>query len=287
MSPHVLGRMLQRRPAVAVAGALVTVVGVGWIDRVTGDRISFSLFYLIPVAAAAWVAGSRIGVLVSLFASVTSLLGDVWGVGFQDVVPVWNALVRLGVLLVIAIALGQLKTSLEVQRELANTDPLTGVLNPRAFDAIAERELARYLRYQRPLALAYIDLDRFKLVNDTLGHSIGDRLLQTVASELVAHVRPSDVVVRMGGDEFAVLMPETTLEEAGIAFERIREQVLERMRFHGWPVNLSVGLSTCSGPGSTVDALIADADRAMYEDKRRTAARREVGATAAEPASIA
>lgn len=287
MSPHVLGRMLQRRPAVAVAGALVTVVGVGWIDRVTGDRISFSLFYLIPVAAAAWVAGSRIGVLVSLFASVTSLLGDVWGVGFQDVVPVWNALVRLGVLLVIAIALGQLKTSLEVQRELANTDPLTGVLNPRAFDAIAERELARYLRYQRPLALAYIDLDRFKLVNDTLGHSIGDRLLQTVASELVAHVRPSDVVVRMGGDEFAVLMPETTLEEAGIAFERIREQVLERMRFHGWPVNLSVGLSTCLGPGSTVDALIADADRAMYEDKRRTAARREVGATAAEPASIA
>ena len=65
MSPHVLGRMLQRRPAVAVAGALVTVVGVGWVDRVTGDRISFSLFYLIPVAAAAWVAGSRIGVLVA------------------------------------------------------------------------------------------------------------------------------------------------------------------------------------------------------------------------------
>jgi diguanylate cyclase (GGDEF)-like protein len=286
MSPHVLGRMLQRRPAVAVAGALVTVVAVGWVDRVTGDRISFSLFYLIPVAAAAWVAGSRIGVLVSLFASATSLIGDVWGVGFQDVVPVWNTLVRLGVLLIIAIALGQLKNSLEVQRELANTDPLTGVLNPRAFDAIAERELARYLRYQRPLALAYIDLDRFKLVNDTLGHSIGDRLLQTVASELVAHVRPSDVVVRLGGDEFAVLMPETTLEEAGIAFERVREQVLERMRFYGWPVNLSVGLSTCSGPGSTVDALIADADREMYEDKRRTAARQEVGSTAPEPASI-
>jgi len=287
MSPHMLGRMLQRRPAVAVAGALVAVVGVGWVDRVTGDRISFSLFYLIPVAAAAWVAGSRIGVLVSLFASVTSLLGDVWGVGFQDVVPVWNALVRLGVLLVIAIALAKLRTSLEAQRELANTDPLTGVLNPRAFDAIAERELARYLRYQRPLALAYIDLDRFKLVNDTLGHSIGDRLLQTVASELVAHVRPSDVVVRMGGDEFAVLMPETTLEEAGVAFERIREQVLERMRFYGWPVNLSVGLSTCSGPGSTVDALIADADREMYEDKRRTASRREASTTAAQPAPVA
>jgi len=263
--------MLQRRPAVAVAGALVCVVGVGWADRATGDRISFSLFYLIPVAAVAWVASARIGVLVALFASATSLLGDSLGIGLEDVVPLWNALVRLGVLLVIAITLAGLRSSLEAQRELANTDPLTGVLNPRAFDAIAERELARSLRYQRPLALAYIDLDRFKHVNDTLGHSIGDRLLQTVATELVAHVRPSDVVVRMGGDEFAVLMPETTLAEAGVAFERIRPELVERMRFYGWPVNLSIGFSACSGPGSTVDALIADADREMYEDKRRAA----------------
>jgi diguanylate cyclase (GGDEF)-like protein len=116
-----------------------------------------------------------------------------------------------------------------------------------------------------------MDLDRFKLVNDTLGHSIGDRLLQTVAAELTTHVRPTDVVARLGGDEFAVLMPETTLEAAAIAFERVRQQVLERLRFYGWPVSMSVGFSACSGAGSTVDSLIADADREMYEDKQRAA----------------
>ena len=271
MSPHALGRTLQRRPAVAVVGALVTVLLVGWVDRATGDRLSFSLFYLIPVATVAWVAGSRIGVLTSFFSAATSLLGDVWGIGLEDLVPVWNALVRLGVLLVVSLAVSRLKASLEAQRDLANTDPLTGVVNPRAFDAIAERELARALRYGRPLALAYVDLDHFKQVNDTLGHSVGDRLLQTVATELVSHVRPSDVVARMGGDEFAVLMPETTLDDAVSAFERIRSRLLEGMQLYGWPVTLSIGFSTWTGPGSTVDALIADADQQMYENKRRRA----------------
>jgi PleD family two-component response regulator len=82
-------------------------------------------------------------------------------------------------------------------------------------------------------------------------------------------------------------MPETTLDEAAVAFDRIREQVLECMRFYGWPISLSVGLSTCSGSGSTVDALIADADRAMYEEKRRTAARPKAAADAGQPAPVA
>jgi diguanylate cyclase (GGDEF)-like protein len=287
MSPHALGRMLQRRPGIAIAGALVAVLAIGWADRETGDRLSFSLFYLAPVALAGWVAGARVGLLVSCFATGTSLVGDIGGTWPDDPVPIWDAGVRLGTLLVTSTTFARLRIGFETQQRLANSDALTGVLNPRAFDTIAEHELATSLRYGRPLTLAYLDLDRFKRVNDTLGHSIGDRLLQTVATELVASARPSDVVARMGGDEFAVLMPETTLDEAAVAFDRIREQVLERMRFYGWPISLSVGLSACSGSGSTVDALIADADRAMYEEKRRTAARPKAATDAAQPAPVA
>jgi diguanylate cyclase (GGDEF)-like protein len=287
MSPYGLARVLRRRPGIAVAGALAAVLGIGWVDRETGDQLSFSLFYLGPVSVAGWVAGVRVGLLISLFAAATSMIGDTWGGGINELVPIWNAGVRLGVLMVTSTTLARLRIGLDAQRELANTDALTGALNPRAFDTIAEHELVTSLRYGRPLTVAYLDLDRFKRVNDTLGHSIGDRLLQIVATELAAHVRPSDVIARMGGDEFAILMPETTLEEATVALDRIREQVHERLRLYGWPVSLSVGLSACCGSGTTVDALIADADRAMYEEKRRADARPQDATDAAQAAPVA
>lgn len=263
-----LERLLRRRPAITVAGSTLAVLGVGWLDAATGDRLSLSLFYLLPVAAAAWGAGARAGALLGLLAAAASLAGELRVAG-PDVITVWNALVRLGVLSVVTATLSRLRTALERERRLARTDPLTGVLNPRSFDAVAERELARSLRYGRPLALAYLDLDGFKAVNDTLGHSVGDRLLRAMAEELVAQVRPTDVVARLGGDEFVILMPETTPDQARVALERVRAAVLERMRMYGWPVTLSVGVSGVSGPGATVDGLLADADRAMYEDKRR------------------
>lgn len=268
MRTSILERLLRRRPAIVVAGSTLAILGVGWVDTSTEERMSFSLFYLLPVAVATWTTGARVGALLALLAASTSLVGEIRtsGPGF---VAAWNVLVRLGVLWIVTGTLSRLRTALETERRLAQTDPLTGALNPRAFDAVAERELARALRYGRPLALAYLDLDGFKLVNDTLGHSVGDRLLRALVAELLAQVRPSDVVARMGGDEFAVLMPETTLEQAETAIARIRERVLQRMRMYGWPITISAGISAVSGPGTTVDALLADADRAMYGEKRR------------------
>ena len=267
MSVPIVRRLLERRPTLVVVGAVVSVFAIGWVDRATGDRLSFSLFYLAPVGVAAWTGGLRMGILMSVLAASMSLLGDVGGDGLEAIAPLWNALVRLGVLTTVAIILTRLRGSLEAQRELASTDPLTGVLNPRAFDAVAERELTRALRYGRPLSLAYLDLDGFKRVNDTLGHSVGDRLLRAVADELVARLRPSDVVARVGGDEFAVLMPETSQEDGEAAIERVSAGLVERMQAYGWPASFSAGVATCSGVGSTVDAMIADADALMYEHK--------------------
>jgi diguanylate cyclase (GGDEF)-like protein len=274
MRAHALERLLRRRPAIVVAGSTLAILGVGWLDAATGARLSFSLFYLVPVASATWAAGARAGGLMALLAAAMTLAGEL-RTDDPELVAAWNALVRLGVLWVVTATLSRLRAALETERRLAETDPLTGALNPRAFDAVAGRELLRALRYGRPLTLAYLDLDGFKLVNDTLGHSVGDRLLQAFVAELSSQVRPSDVVARMGGDEFAILMPETTPEQAEAVLARIREQVLERMRMHGWPVTVSAGTSAPSGPGTTVDALVADADRAMYEDKRRARERND------------
>lgn len=229
MRTHALERLLRRRPTIAVAGSTLAVLGVGWLDAVTGDRLSLSLFYLLPVAATTWAAGARAGGLVTLLAATTSLAGELRATG-SDLIAPWNALVHLGVLSVVTATLSRLRTALETERRLAQTNPLTGVLNPRAFDALAERELHRALRFGRPLALAFLDLDGSKLVNDTLGHSVGDRLLQALVAELLTQVRPSDAVARMGGDEFAILMPETTPEQAEAALAGIRERLLERMR---------------------------------------------------------
>lgn len=100
--------------------------------------------------------------------------------------------------------------ALQKEKELARVDPLTLLSNRRTFYEQAEVEIARAWRYSRPLCIAYLDIDNFKLVNDWLGHSTGDALLVTLASTLRAELRASDLVGRMGGDEFAILFRKLT-----------------------------------------------------------------------------
>jgi diguanylate cyclase (GGDEF)-like protein len=111
-------------------------------------------------------------------------------------------------------------------------------------------------------------VDDFKLVNDRLGHSAGDRLLMLVADTLRANVRAVDVVARLGGDEFAVLMPETDDRSAQVMLRRVRRQLLEAARLKGWPVTFSAGLITWVEPPPGVDEMLRTADELMYTAKR-------------------
>jgi diguanylate cyclase (GGDEF)-like protein len=157
--------------------------------------------------------------------------------------------------------------------EIALRDPLTGVLNRRALDRFGRLEFARAQRYTFPLAVAFFDLDHFKQVNDQLGHSEGDRILQLFASALQAGVREMDVVARLGGDEFVVLMPHTDAQGALITVQRLRQSSERLLRerlaeLHPRP-GVSGGMAVF--PDEKVESyedLLARADQALYRAKR-------------------
>ena len=161
----------------------------------------------------------------------------------------------------------QLRRTQAALELLATHDPLTGALNARTFTERLGQELDRNRRYNRPIALLYLDLDDFKVVNDRHGHPTGDAVLQLVADAMRTTVRQSDIVGRLGGDEFAVLMPETEGPVAHAAATRLAANL--RDVFRGTPaVTVSIGVVSALGVVTSPDALLSRADQAMYEAKR-------------------
>jgi diguanylate cyclase (GGDEF)-like protein len=149
----------------------------------------------------------------------------------------------------------------------STTDVLTGLMNRRAFDKRLEEELDRALRYGSKLSLAIIDIDRFKSYNDDLGHLAGDEMLRSLARVLMKSSRASDFVARIGGEEFAVILPNTDSQSARVIAERFREAV-EAAPWEGRRMTVSVGVSTLVEPDVGGVALISAADRALYDSKR-------------------
>jgi diguanylate cyclase (GGDEF)-like protein len=153
-------------------------------------------------------------------------------------------------------------------RLLASTDSLTGALNRRSFDSETNREIERANRYGKDLSCAVIDIDHFKLINDSYGHSVGDAMLQRVVSLFRSELRTSEYIGRIGGEEFAIIFPETPLVEAVQIAERIRKLLaatIIEVSGHTILVTASFGLSGC--PATKIDELLHQADVAMYQAK--------------------
>jgi diguanylate cyclase (GGDEF)-like protein len=169
-----------------------------------------------------------------------------------------------------AIALENAGLFAELQRS-AITDPLTSVYNTRFFHEVLGRETARSDRYSLPLALLMIDIDSFKVINDTHGHVVGNKVLKHIAKILQFTVRNTDFVFRCGGDEFGVVLPGTNLEGAMHVAEKILQKVatsdiLTSMGYSGG-VTVSIGLSEYHR-GTHFETLVAEADQALYASKR-------------------
>jgi diguanylate cyclase (GGDEF)-like protein len=169
-----------------------------------------------------------------------------------------------------AIALADARMVEQLER-MAREDPLTGLLNHREFHRAVESELKRAKRYGQPFALALLDVDGFKRINDRYGHAEGDRVLKGVAGEIGAMCRDSDVACRVGGDEFGLVLPNAGVEEAVAVVERIRA----RLEGGDEGITVSYGISRWPEDGPNKDLLLLKADMSMYDSKRARLARRE------------
>jgi len=160
----------------------------------------------------------------------------------------------------------------EELRRLATTDPLTGVNNRRRYSEISERELTRCKRYQHPICVLMLDADHFKSINDTYGHEAGDRVLKSLANACVAELRDVDVLGRFGGEEFTVTLPDTKLETALEAAERLRAALAEtRVELDdGQEISftVSIGASEMKDPTESLLDILNRADAALYRAKQ-------------------
>jgi diguanylate cyclase (GGDEF)-like protein len=160
----------------------------------------------------------------------------------------------------------------EQLEKLATTDPLTGLYNRRHFLALADKEWSRFQRYQRPLSMLMVDIDHFKAVNDRFGHATGDEALKLVAETCRTGQRESDIVGRIGGEEFALLLPETDAAQARTVAARIQSSLaVQPFIVDGEPVVLtvSIGLAAATLSMSGTDALMKAADQALYSAKEQ------------------
>ena len=170
--------------------------------------------------------------------------------------------------------------------DLASVDGLTGLFNRRHFLELAESEWSRSDRYERPLSLMMIDIDRFKTINDRFGHDVGDRVIAHVADICRDGKRGSDIVARMGGEEFVMLLPETTLESAVLVAERLRRRIADTPLLEPAArvaLTASIGVAEAGRRTENIAALMKDADEALYRAKN--AGRDRVVAAAHPPAA--
>lgn len=252
--------------------SLLLIPLLGIVDYLSGPQVAFSVFYLVPLAVLGWTSSNHrsIGATASVLAALTWLLADVAAGAEYDAgwIPVWNTVTRLTIFLIVVNLLSNLRDAVAQERELARLDPLTRIPNGRSFLENLDAEVRRARRLNRPLTLAYLDIDDFKTINDTQGHSGGDEALRRVAEALTSSTRDIDVVGRLGGDEFAILLPETGEQGASTVIHALPDRVRSTIADIGFPVTFSLGSVTFETPPSDVNEMIGVADVLMYEVKR-------------------
>jgi diguanylate cyclase (GGDEF)-like protein len=254
---------------VAYLAVAFGVFAVGVIDHVTGLDIHVVSLYVVPLAFAGWRLGRTGAAIASLLCTVVSLVA-LYTTGARYSQPyslIVNFLTQGAAFLTVSLVVAALSEALRKEQSHSRTDSLTGLKNRLAFIEQARVALALCKRYARPVSLAYIDLDNFKNVNDSLGHARGDALLQKCGTMIAESLRASDIAARIGGDEFVVFLPETNAENALALFQRVHNALETSAAFRAVAVTASIGVVVDETAKSDIEELLKRADAQMYQVK--------------------
>ena len=259
-----------RKNHIVYPAVVLMVFLLGTLDYCTGFEVSFSIFYLIPVTIAVYFSNVWFGIVTSFLSAAVWYTADLFA-GHPNtsiIISAWNSSMGLGYYCLHCYLLNDIIRLYEKAKHDALIDRLTGAVNTRYFSLLFDREIAKAQRDHEELTIAFLDLDNFKTVNDTLGHSAGDFLLRRISEIIHSNIRPSDVFARMGGDEFAVLITGTNYDRSQTVLHRIRSAVAAECDRNSWPVTISAGAITFSSLENGKEEIIRRADQLMYTVKK-------------------
>ncbi len=247
--------------------SFLTALVLSFFSILFGKTVFLELFYIFPITISCWYGSRKSGVVLALISSLLLLAINAFHIGINAINLLNYGLPCAVSLSLLAILITNFRNVHREESNAADSDALTNVYNSRGFYVELANELVRSSRYKHIFSLAYLDIDNFKLVNDSLGHPSGDQLLIEVANSLNESLRATDTVARLGGDEFACLLPETGQKEAKSAFTKASEALEKRMIYSNWPVTFSVGLVTFETMPDDIKEAMKVADELMYSVK--------------------
>lgn len=253
-----------------MALSVTLVLALGVLDHVTGTELNIAVLFLLPIVPVTWLFGMRWAFPIAALSGMTMFTANhLSGLQYGNLlIPLWNFGSRFILVMLVARAIVYLHQTAVKAESLARIDPLTGVGNVRYFREAAELEIARARRYYQTFTMAFIDADDFKRINDSYGHESGDRMLRLIGESLTRSVRSTDLVARVGGDEFVLLLPMMSAEAAEGFLRKLRERLLAELAHPPGPLTCSIGAVTFETPPASVDEMLKLADDRMYLAKQ-------------------
>jgi len=248
-----------------VFGFLLIAV-IGSIDAHLSPDIIFAPFYCLPILILAWFVSRDYAMAAAVVSTIMWSAADIYtNVSYSaPLVFYWNNLLILLLFISVAIIISELRLRKSRIDELYVTDSLTGAVNRENFQNFIHIEMDRHRRFGYPFTVVYLDVDGLHGVNESLGRSVGDKVLRTTAMVMKNSLRKTDLVARLGDDEFSLLLPETGQEAAREVVNRIRLNLTNEMAVKNWPLTFSIGILTCQGNPTSADEVIKHALDAMH-----------------------
>jgi diguanylate cyclase (GGDEF)-like protein len=278
-------------PGAIVALSIATISAAVYFngERIGGAATLNEFYYVWPALYVGYFFKRR-GLIVALVLIAGTYVGVLAAIHAEPQAAVTRWMVTVSVAGGAALALHSIRRQVDRLlvrlRELARTDPLTGLPNRREFEERFEAELDRARRSGEPFALAVGDIDYFKRLNDAHGHQVGDQALKAVGQAIAGWTRSSDTSARIGGEEFAILLPAAMSSQAATAIERLRQQIGAVTTPEHGPLTISFGVAEFPRDGDAMRELMHAADLALYEAKALGRDRTVIAQSQALPAEV-